>query len=239
MRKKLPYIALVFILLSLGFLYGFAQAKYNAHKINHLEITFKGNTGPLITPETVNKLLIQNHGNPLNQLNSTINLQDIEDAVQQHKLIKKTEAYLLPSGLLNLEIEPKKPIARVHNRTGVHYMDEEGKLMPLSDNYSDRVYLIENVSSTQELSEVYKIIKHINQSDFLKKQIIGITKLTNSDYQFSTRIGKHKVLFGKTDSIENKLKKLELFYKRMWHEEKLATYTLLNLKYKNQVVCTH
>jgi hypothetical protein len=83
MKKWLMYIALVLFLFSVIFLFGFAQVKHNSHRINKLSIDFGDDESGFLTSEMVNKLLIQSEGNPLNQLNSTINLHLLEESVKK------------------------------------------------------------------------------------------------------------------------------------------------------------
>jgi len=48
---------------------------------------------------------------------------------------------------------------------------------------------------------------------------------------------KQLILFGPMDEIEEKFKKLKLFYKEVLPKKGWNTYSSINLKYKNQIVC--
>ena len=48
---------------------------------------------------------------------------------------------------------------------------------------------------------------------------------------------KQKIYFGNTDNMDNKFKKLELFYKNILPTKGWNYYESVNLKFKNQIVC--
>ncbi|PID67642.1 MAG: hypothetical protein CR968_05605 [Flavobacteriia bacterium] len=238
MRKWLKYILLPLIPIIIGLLYGFAQSKHNARRIQTMTINFVGEDTGMTTKEAVSNLLIQNTGDPLNQLNSTINLHAIEDQVKKNPMVKNAEIYLSPKGQLFIDIKQKKPIARLTTKKGHQYMDENGKLMPVSPYHSARVMLLEGVNTSIEQEAAFKIIDYIKHDDFYAKQVVGIKRLNNGDFLIDTRIGRHQILFGKAENIDVKFNKLKIFYKRMWHEDQLKKYKLLNIKYNKQVVCS-
>ncbi|HPD95525.1 MAG TPA: cell division protein FtsQ, partial [Tenuifilaceae bacterium] len=51
-------------------------------------------------------------------------------------------------------------------------------------------------------------------------------------------VGPHIVLLGNLVNFKNKLAKLELLYKKALPVEGWNKYSVINLKYSNQIVCT-
>jgi cell division protein FtsQ len=51
-------------------------------------------------------------------------------------------------------------------------------------------------------------------------------------------VGNHKIILGDCSDLEQKFKKLFAFYKDGLNKIGWNTYKTINLKYKNQVVCT-
>jgi len=233
------YIGLVLFLLSVMFLFGFAQIKHNSNRISKLSVDFGNDESGFLTYEMVNKLLIQSEGNPLNQLNSTINLHLMEKSIKNNEMVQEVAVFLHPTGHLYVKIEQRKPIARIITATQSYYLDDKGLAMPLSHQYSERVLLVTGVYSKAMEQELYVLVQKFRNDDFFNKQIVGINRLSNGDYQLDTRIGKYKIMFGTPDDIDHKMRNLKVFYKKMWNDEKLKSYHVLNLKYKNQVVCTY
>ncbi len=233
------YIALVLFLFSVIFLFGFAQVKHNSHRINKLSIDFGDDESGFLTSEMVNKLLIQSEGNPLNQLNSTINLHLLEESVKKNEMVQEVDVFFHPTGHLYVKIQKRKPIARIKTATQSYYLDDKGLAMPLSPQYSERVPLVTGIYSKAMEQELYILAQKFRTDDFFNKQIVGINRLSNGDYLLDMRIGKYKIMFGTPDDIDHKMRNLKVFYKKMWNDEKLKSYHVLNVKYKNQVVCSY
>ena len=52
-------------------------------------------------------------------------------------------------------------------------------------------------------------------------------------------VGNHKIIFGDANDIEEKFKKLKIFYTEGLNKtDGWNKYSVINVKYKNQVVCT-
>ena len=65
-----------------------------------------------------------------------INREELETLLDHYHTIKKSEIYNNHQGIINIDITQRKPIVRVINQNEEsYYIDEEGYLMPLSDNF--------------------------------------------------------------------------------------------------------
>ncbi len=238
MKRWVLYINTLLLLAVVGFLFGFTNHKNKQHKLTQIEVVFKENKPTFLTTSMVNKLLIQSEVNLLNKVKSEINLYKIEHEVNKNKMIENVEVFYTPKGKLKAQITQRVPIARIKNVSKSYYLDRQGLVMPLSPNNSARVPLVTGVNTKETEAECFKLVQKITEDDFYKKQIIGIHRKNDGDYLLSTRIGIHKILFGKLNRIDGKLKKLKIFYKKEWESESLKKYRLINLKYNRQVVCS-
>ena len=52
------------------------------------------------------------------------------------------------------------------------------------------------------------------------------------------KVGKHKIIIGNVENIEQKLYNLKLFYINGLNQKGWENYSVINLKYQNQIVCT-
>ncbi|HIP47354.1 MAG TPA: cell division protein FtsQ [Lutibacter sp.] len=238
MSKWKLYIISTMLLLALGFLYGFAQHQNKQEKLQGIEVTFEENQPLFLTESMVNKLLIQSESNLLSKPKSEINLYNIEIDIKKNKMMESAEVFYAPSGKLQVKVVQRVPIARIQTSRNSYYLDRNGFAMPLSTKYTARVPLVTGVNTKETEKECFILIQKIVNDSFYKKQIIGIHRKLNGDYLLSTRIGNHKVLLGKSNNIEVKMKNLKVFYKKEWGTETLKKYKLINLKYDSQVVCS-
>jgi cell division protein FtsQ len=228
----------MFVLLGLtGFLYAFSSLKNGNRLITEPKVHFIGENNLFITNETVSKLLIQNQGGVKNVPKETLDLNELEKALKSNPMIKTAEVYVAVNGTLNAQIEQKTPIARVSTNAS-YYIDDEGYFMPLSKNYSARVPLVTGYVEKNNLENVFKIAKKINEDEFLKKQVIEIHQALNK--QLSLRLRKYdfSVEIGEVKHLDKKINNLKAFYKKNLRDKTLDNYSKVNLQFDNQVICT-
>ena len=104
--------------------------------------------------------------------------------------------------------------------------------MPLSNHFTARILLVTGDVNSLIEDELFLISNRIYNDEFFKKLIVQID-VTDSELLMLTRIGE-KIEFGKINYINEKFKKLMLYYEKGNTQNK--EYTTLNLKYKNQIV---
>jgi len=59
-----------------------------------------------------------------------------------------------------------------------------------------------------------------------------------SEFELIPKIGNHTILFGDIKEMKDKFEKLIAFYKQGISKSGWNKYKTINLKFKNQVVCT-
>jgi cell division protein FtsQ len=60
------------------------------------------------------------------------------------------------------------------------------------------------------------------------------------EFELIPRVGNHRILLGGADDISSKLKRLKTFYtSKDVNVKELNMYDTINLKYKNQLVCSN
>ena len=60
----------------------------------------------------------------------------------------------------------------------------------------------------------------------------------DEEMELVPRVGNHTILFGDEKEMDEKFSKLFLFYKEGLSKQGWNKYNVINLKYKDQVVCT-
>ncbi len=236
MNKIITYIKFVGLISLIIFLFAFTNNRNEKRKINEVAIEFIDEQSPFVSELMVNKLLIQNQVGVTNVGKEILALNNIEKGLDAHKMIEDSDVYLTVSGQLKARIKQRTPIARV-NSVVPFYVDVTGNTMPLSDNYSAHVPLINNVSE-REVSEVYPLLKIIQEDKFLKKLVVSLYKNINGNYELGLRVYDFKVDFGKVENINNKIRNFKAFYQKALKDQSLEKYTKVSLQYSNQVVCT-
>jgi cell division protein FtsQ len=183
--------------------------------------------------------LSKNDLSPKDKSISSINTQAIEDLLKSNEMIASVEAYKTPSGMIKLEIEQKIPIMRIMSTTGDYYIDNNGKVMPISRRYSANVPFVSGyVEKDVMLPDLFKFALFLQSNKFWNNQIDQIYIQQNGEVQLIPRVGNHKIVLGSFDDFEEKLDNLSLFYKKVIPKVGWEKYEVINLTYKNQIVCT-
>lgn len=210
----------------------------------------------------ITKLIKDRGDSIIGQPKSSVNIHAIKNALNSHADIADAEVYITIDGRLKVEVIQRKPLLRIINVKGdSYYLDNEGKLMPLSDKYTAKVlvangnilesyatnymYSISALSKNMKrkkntiLDELYAMAVYINADEFWKSQVQQIYVNSDSDMEIVPMVGNQKIIFGDTASMDEKFKKLLTFYQQGlnttgWWEK----YSIINLKFKNQIVCT-
>ncbi|QVY65263.1 cell division protein FtsQ/DivIB [Polaribacter sp. Q13] len=236
-KKFLKYIAFLLLIGSLGFFYSFSVKRNSNKKVKDIIVEFEAGDNHFLTHSMVDKLLIQNDSTVKNQAKSVINLYSLEKTVSENPYVENAAVFLTISGTLKTIIKQRTPVARIINKKDSYYIDKEGLKIPLSPNYTARVLLVSGVDKDEEIKEILPLITVILEDDFLQKEVVGIEKLTNGEYQFSVRSGNYKIDFGSLTEMDVKFKKLKAFYNKAFVDKTIEEYKTINLKYHNQVVC--
>ena len=237
-KKFLKYLLFIALLIVLGFLYSFSQARNLQIKIGEPIVEFEDGDNNFLTYSMVNKLLIQNNETVQNQAKSVINLYGLENKISKNPYVEKAAVFLTIGGSLKTVIKQREPVARIILKNSSYYVDKQGVKVPLSNNYSARVMLVSGVENAEAVKEILPLISLILEDDFLQKEIVGIEKSDVNEYQFSVRSGNYKIAFGKLSEVDIKFKKLKAFYNKTFEDKTIKNYNTINLKYHNQVVCT-
>ena len=239
MKKYIIHIKFLLLFILIVFLYGFASHRNSMKKSNDFDVFFENGNNLFISYETVNKLLIQKLGTDENQTKENINLNNLENFIQSNKMIENTEVFQKINGDLGVIIKQRTPVLRVANNSNSYYYDKLGGKMPLSDNYSARVPVSSSEFEEENSKDIILLANYIKEDEFFKKQIIGISqKKSTNQFELKTRIGDQVIEFGNLNHMQDKFNKLKVFYQKVIADSTLSNYKTIDLKYKDQVVCT-
>lgn len=192
-----------------------------------------------VNEQDVLSLLKRADMDPLEKPMNTINTEQIEAELMKNQMIARVEAYKTPSGKIKLEIEQKMPILRIISREGNYYVDNNGTSMPVSSRYAAYVPVASgNVEKELAVTDLYKFALFLQKNDFWNNQIEQIYVHPNDEVELIPRVGNHRIVLGTMDEFEEKLEKLQLFYKQVIPKMGWEKYSIINLKYKDQIVCT-
>lgn len=235
---------------------GFVESRSENFFCNGLRINIDRSEGNYFVLEEDVENLVSNMGYNVEQdLVTNLDISQIERLLKNNPSIKEAEVYTTIDGYLKVDLKQRKPLLRVFtNNNESYYIDEDGWLMPLSNKFSSKVVVANgeifdqfstnyqtNVMALPEgnmLRQLYVISEFLSNDEFWKSQIVQIYVDENSDVELIPRVGNHNIILGDANNLENKMEKLMIFYKKGLSKTGWNEYTTINLKYKDQIVCT-
>jgi len=213
-------------------------------------------TESFITTDDINKCLVDSVGTITGKPIKDINLLKIEKTVSQIPFLKNTTVYKTLNGEIKIDVSERKPIAHVFTKNNESfYIDDEGVLMPTSQQFTSDVIAVcgeiyetyaalldlKNPASINNYPILYKTYitaLYISSDDFWNAMIDQIYINKKEEIELIPKPGRHNIIIGNIDQLEEKFEKLMIFYEKVIKKIGWDVYETINLKYDNQIVCT-
>lgn len=261
MRKALAVTAWLLCTAILFVFLGFVNHEQEAMRCSGVEINITDLGAHEFIDHRDILSLVESKGKLTGKALGSINTALLEKIVLTNPYVKSVEVYSTVGGKLHVELRQRNPIVRIINQKDEQfYIDEEGRFMPLSDQYTPPVlvasgYIFNTFSEmkvgamqSRQDSTVTSIPRMIDQvyafSAFIARDTFWVDNAeqlyvnAQQEIELIPRIGNHSILFGDTTMIADKFNKLKVFYREGLNNTGWNNYSLINLKYKGQVVCT-
>ena len=190
-------------------------------------------------------------GKPVNE----VSISAIENRISVLRELKKAEVYMSIDGIVHVYVEQRNPVMRVMpDNGGDFFVDEDGFVVRRRNLYNPRLHIVEgNVNISEAmlngvsvldtaiknsiLKDIYYLVNYINDNKFWSAEIDQIYVDGNDEIDLIPRTGNQIVHLGTTDNYEGKLRNLEAFYDKVLPVVGWNKYSLINLEFKDQIVC--
>ena len=241
----------------------FVEKKESQVKAGNVDITVNG-TGEnqFVDEGDVKEFFNERQDKLLNAEVKDININALEKALNSHPAVENADLSVDVNGDIRIDVVQRTPLVRVLTMGGEsYYIDTQSKLMPLSDKYTARVLVVngyvhepysrrymfsvneiaknEIFKEVSMLDDIYEMAGYITKDTVLNNLIQQLSINQDKEFEMYPSIGNHKIIFGDATDIAGKFEKLKLFYKEGLNKtDNWNKYTTINLKYRNQVVCT-
>lgn len=206
-----------------------------------------------VTKQEVVEIINNYYGHTIGKKNSEINLAKLENLLNLRSAVKESQVSITRDGVLNVEIRQRKPVMRIETKNGGFYIDEDAFIFPLIEKYTSYVPIatgnipfyavpeqqaVKKTDSLDCIARLLELGKFLESNPFWNSQIEQIYFEENGDVIMYPRVGKQKIIFGTLDNIEEKFNKLSSFYKYIVPGFGWEKYSVVNLKFRRQIVCT-
>lgn len=242
MLKKILIISFAFILASyIAFAILFLNPTMNEDiKCKGIKVEVASHTEQVYLNEAqMISFLKQRKLDPVGKNLSHIRMDSIENILKENKLIKDAKAYKTIDGSIKVEVFQRTPVLRIISERGNYYIDNEGEIMPVPVHFAAYVPLATGyISEDYARNQLYWFALFLQKNKFWNAQIDQIYIAANKDVELIPRVGNHQIILGKIENYKESLDKLELFYDKGLSKVGWNRYSKINLKFKDQVVCT-
>ena len=211
------------------------------------------------TKNYINRYLSYNKISLINKQRRDISTNEIEKTLNQHPYIKQSFCNFSWSGELCIKIVQKIPVIRIHQeKKQDYYLDKQGYLIPVLPEALARVCVVtgdikdslpkyssisilaleDSIKDKTLLDDICKIGEYLQKDAFLQAQIGQIVITPKQEIVAIPTIGEHIIVLGNAEDIQEKMFNLKAFYKEGINKVGWNYYKVINVNYKNQIVCT-
>ena len=254
MYRKRKIISIIFAfccILLLAALGVFVARKQAQKAVRKVSVTIDNEYNNYFISDREVKNIITNDGEKILEGSkiTDIDLKNLELRIKSHKFVREAQVYRDLAGNLNINIKQNRPIARIVHDDSERdmYVDDEGNLLPLSERFTARVIPITRTlyrpaqarSFYQDsVGQAYlDLLKFIEKDAFWKAQLAEMQIDAKGKVVFMPQVGTQTIEFGKPEEVEQKFKKLLVFYKKVQPAMGWDKYKRVNLEFNDQIIC--
>lgn len=198
------------------------------------EGTVDGFLGDMEIKEQLQRAKIYPQGQPMKE----IDIRKIEETLKQNPFVETAECYKTQGGHVNIKLLQRLPVVRVKAENGEdYYIDAHGSMMPNTRYTSDLVVATGQINHKYAQKILARIGTFIIQDAFWHSQIEQLHVLTDGSLEMVPRVGDHIIYLGQPSNIQQKLARLEKFYRYGLSEAGWNKYSYISMEFDNQIIC--
>ncbi len=224
-----------------------------------IQINVEGENAFLSKPELLTRLTNSNYLF-VDQKMKELQPEQLELFVKGMEEVDAVRVYTNFGGRCFIDVKLREPIARIFNKYNESfYLDNKGFTLSSGSQHTARavvvtgdipdrlgVYSVDDIinndslKTIQKLDDVYRISKYVCNDPLMQTLIGQIHRESSGDFILLPIIGGQRVVFGAANTdkeVEEKFKKLQIFYKEAIPFEGWGKYSEINLKFDKQIVC--
>ncbi len=180
-----------------------------------------------------------------------INQYQLEEVINNRTAVKKSQVSVTGKGELVVDIIQRRPIIRIETMNGGFYMDETAYIFPLMKNYTSYVPIITGEiplslppgyrgiaeSHDKWTAKIYELALYIEKNRFWNSMIEQIYVDEKGVLFMTARVGTTEIIFGTSENIDYKFRKLNTFYAKVIPAKGWDAYKSVDVSFSSQLVC--
>lgn len=258
MKKFFQILFWLVILLGVAAAVAFAELSHRETVCQGFELLVEDeNIDPLIESSQIKARVLNITDTLIGRKMIDIDLHKISDILEEIPWIAYSDIQTSISGSLKIEVGLRRAVMRVVNHSGVtYYIDSEGWLIPVNQGHPGRVIIangnikdgiqdiagkkihVSEMSAGSIVNGLFEFAMYIDRSPFLKRLVAQAWVNKEGEVEITPVLGKYTVKFGGFDDMKAKFDKLETFYREGAAKAGWIAYRSIDLRYRNQIICS-
>lgn len=186
---------------------------------------------------------------------SNVDLQRINKLLVDNPWIESGNAFINLNDTMIIRAKEYEPVLRVYANDGHSvYVTADGVIIPSNPHYTPHLiiasgnfnipmpkrnaHVTDSVYASTGIAEALVLSQAVENDSYLAGHIGQIYRNGNGDFELTVNNLPAKVIVGDISDINHKLSRLRILLEKYNDTEELINYKTLDLKYKNQIVCT-
>ncbi len=239
-------------------LLGFASSHNRQLPCTQMDIIVNSPSGnPFIVAETIRNIIISKIDTLEGRIPPPNALATMSEIIEGLPHVETARVFRTINGDIRADITQRTPLLRmVNSQNESFYVDPKGIMFPLSDLHTARVMLVtghvpveysegthivsgkKGEGENEIMKGLLEVVTFIHDDPFWQAFIDHITITPEGKFEMTPKNGAHIIEFGYPDRVEGKFEKLYTFYRDGLTQTGWTAYRIINLEYKNQIVCS-
>lgn len=224
-----------------------ATKQQRQRKVKGISVHIENDKYGFVDEDELKRILMNEKGFLLGKTNmAELNVKHMEDEAEANPWIKNAQVYVDNDKELHVYVKQGEPKLRIFEKGGrSYYLDKYGDELPLSKRYVHYAPVVTNVpelkgdsASVQIKNEIIKLVNYIEKDTFWRAQVSQVVVAEKGGFELIPVLGRHKVVFGSTDRMEEKFQQLFVFYTNVLNKIGWDKYDVLDVSYKGQLVAS-
>ncbi len=260
MKNKLQHIlrtaAAVLGACGILVLLGFVGSIRSGAVCEAFDVAFAPGSGDFVTEEAVREVTAGEGKMPVGLPLGEIDTRRIEQAVLALPYVKSAAVYKTIDRRLIAEVAEREPAVRLIDAEGRHaVIDTDGYLLPVPEHRRARLPVISGAFRIDPAAVEHRLHAADEGKDPRLADCLAYAEMLRSDplwyaqlqhtevdaegeFTAFPQVGNHTIVFGKAERLEEKFDALAVFYRKGMDAARWNKYSTVNLKFKDQIVCT-
>lgn len=170
----------------------------------------------------------------------------MEAILDANPWVENADVYTDAQRVLHVRVRQRVPYVRIFEADGnSYYIDAALKTMPLSSHYVHYAPVVTGVPTLKSDSAVralrgtiVALTSFIARDSFWNAQVSQIDMRADGEFEIVPVLGHQRIVLGDTSRLREKLDNLLAFYRQVQNRVGWNRYTLLDLRFKDQVVAS-